>query len=559
MRTLHLILTCLGSLVVPALAGALQQDGAARSYVTARLEPTTVSVGEEAELVIEIYGEYASDAELMPFPELAGLEFRKRSGPTFSVRSQSAGNGGGDQTIATYAVAIRALAVGEYDIRELSVLCQSDLAVPSNPVFLRVVDPSARAAPIGLSVEPDSLRAYAREPFRVRIRLELDTRVARSLTSSNTRFHLPWWNNVVAVSDEGQLQPSQKRFVLEGGNRSLLLSQQRQPIQKNGVYYEVLTGELIVLAPEAAMLSLAGSRFQTDVAKIGAATAATRSVEIRPVPGTDRPAAYRDAVGDFGFTAACDSDSVTVGDTVQVTLTLRELRPGKTNIQFAGFGPFDTVDGFQLFQREFDRGQGQRTARLDLSPKTEAVRQVPSFEFAWFDPDDEQFHRVETPPIPLDVRPHPEGKQLVDPSSGEAPSRSVSRLPFYALALVVVVILLRTVRKPQGRAARKPTGEAALNEFRSSHLRQRAVEERDLLEEARSLSRYLAAKFDAEPGRCFGIEVVELLSLHGVDAQLAREVGEYFEAVERSVYGGFPPPGTGPAAPENLVARLEAN
>jgi len=557
-----------------ALSGvpALWQGAAERTYVTARLEQDTISVGQEARLVIEIFGECAADAELMPFPEIAGLAFRELSGPHFSVRSRSAGEPGGDQTIASYEVGVRALAVGEHDIRGLSVLCQSDMAVLANPVFLRAVDPDVQAAACVLSLEPAPSRVHAREPFQVSIRLELDTRVARSLTSINARFQFPWWDRVVAVSEEGELQRSEQRFELEGAHRSLLLREQPDRIQRHGLYYEVLTGEVTVLAPEAGELSLAGSRFEVDLDGVASAVAAPRSVDVRPVPREGRPAAYRDAVGDFEFTAVCDRDAVTVGGTVSVTLTVRELRAGRTNIdflEFSEFGSFDEVEGFLLFNREFARGTGERVARLEIAPKTADVDRIPPFEFAWFDPEDEAFHQARTAPIPLRVRPHEEGKELVDPKQGDGQETSRSRWPFYAagaalLILLVILFVSRFKRSGNDRAGRPLLQEDALPEFRRALARLRESSSDDLLAEARLLSRYLAARFDAEPGRCFGAQVVDFLAGQGVDRELAEAVGRYFETVEQTVFGKAGPPSGSPtrssASPESvegLVDRLE--
>lgn len=529
-------------------------------HVTARFEQDTVSVGQEAVLILEITGESASDSELVPFPRIAGLSFRTISGPAFSIRSASTGSGTGDLYIATYKVGVRALAAGEYDIRELSVLCQSDMAVVSNPVFLRVVSADADVAPIVLSIAAEPQQVFARQPFQVRLRLEVDTRVSNQLTSANARFHLPFWTNVVPLHQEGTLRPFQRRFPLVDGNRSLLLDPGPERVRRDGVFYDVLSCAVSVLAPEPATLSLAGSRFDVDSDQIESAIAEPRSVTVLPLPREGRPAAFADAVGDFTFRAHADRESVTVGDTVTVTLTVREKREQGTNIRYLRLGPYEEVDGFRLFQQAADHAPGRRTVRLDLSPATADVSEIPSFEFAWFDPQDGEYHLEQTPPIALKVQPHPEGKELLDEPVESGRSSFSYKWPFYLVAALLAGLLLRAVarRRPARAEDARPSKESAKAEFRHQLEILQKEESADLVAEARLLARYLADRFDSEPGRCFGEESAAVLLEHGADPDLARDVARYFAQVEESAYHGA----TNPQSPEpgaaELVERLES-
>ncbi|MFH0945914.1 MAG: hypothetical protein V2A76_12005 [Planctomycetota bacterium] len=546
------------------LSGVLLAAGSASgqepsTQVTARFERDTVSVGQEALLILEITGESATDSELMPFPKIPGLAFRAISGPNFSIRSASTGTGLGDLHIATYQVGVRALAAGEYDIRDLSVLCQSDMAVLANPVFLRAVSADADAAPIALWIEAEPQQVYARQPFQVRVRLEVDTRVSPQLTSANARFHFPFWTNVVSLEQETALRPFQKRFPLVDGNCSLLLDSGPDRVRRDGVFYDVLSCTAVVLAPEPATLSLAGSRFDVDSGEIGSAIAEPRSVQVLPLPVVGRPAGFADAVGDFTFQASADRKSVTVGDTVSVTLSLRETREKSTNIRYLRLGPYEEVEGFRLFQQTADQAPGLRTIRLDLSPATARVSQIPSFEFAWFDPLDQEYHVARTPPIPLQVRPHPEGKELVDEPEEAGRNSFFRKSPFYLTAVLLFALLLRAIvrRRPVRAGEAKSKGEEARPGFERGLERLQKEGDADPVAEARLLARYLADRFDSEPGRCFGKESAAVLLQHGVDPALAEDVARYFAQVEASAFHGATDPERPDPGAQELVERLD--
>lgn len=538
-------------------------------YATARLAAETVDVGEETTLVIEVFGGCSADAELATLPRIEGLEFRTLEGPVFSVRSASTGEGG-DEYIATYRIGVRPVEVGEYDIRELTVVCQSDIVLPTNPVFLRAVQDDGAIDPIALQVRPDRSEVYARQPFTIRLQLEVDNRLSNVLTANSTRFILPWWDSIVAVSGPGNPR-NQRRFVIEGASRSVLLRRHRRKVERGGLYFELMSGEITVLAPEAGELSLDDSRFRWEMPTAGVsaapggtgtvqvARAGDTAVKVLPIPTAGRPAGFVDAVGQFEVEVDVDPTAVAVGETLRIELTVREKKLLSSNIPFARFKDLDRIEGFRVFDQSSRRDAGARIYTFDVSPIRADVEAVPAFELCWFDPDQEAFRSERTDPIPIEVTPHPDGRELLEPEESDSRRQVEPMLPVLLLgALAVGVLLGMSIRRRTAPFASERAGRTArpdaLDTFRREFAR---AEPDDHGQHARVFSRYLASLLDEMPGRCSGPEVAGLLRARGVADDLAAEVAAWFEAVERHLYGNDPAPAPGSGELEALVRRLD--
>ncbi|MBI4878493.1 MAG: BatD family protein [Planctomycetes bacterium] len=477
---------------------------------------------------------------------------------------------------------MRALAVGEYDVRGIAVLCQSDEVVAANPVFLRAVGAQANGAPVRLTVKCDREQAYARQPFKVLVRLEVDARVNRVLTASTARFVFPWWESVVAVSDEAALLRDQRRYEIERAHRSVNLELQRGTIEKDGVFYEVLVGEIVVLAPEPGVLTLAGSGFRCEIPPSSSATppmhgaagrrsealSAPHAIAIRPLPEEGRPPGWGDAVGDFEIAAEASRASLRVGDPLGLTVTIREVRSQCSNVAFARFPGLNEIAGFRVFSESAARAPGERVFRFEVSPETAAVRAVPSFTIHWFDPEEERYQSASSAPLPLEVKPHPAGLDLAGETPAAEQSPSAWRWPLAAAAALLAAFLgaalalagrrLRLrLRLRSGAARPQERARQARAELERSLRDAAGAAPEDELAAARAFARYLAARCDAEAGRCFGAGAAEVLRARGVEEALCADVARFFAAAEERVFGRRGGESDGAASVRGLVERLE--
>ena len=108
------------------------------------------------------------------------------------------------------------------------------------------------------------------------------------------------------------------------------------------------------------------------------------TIEVLPIPEAGRPTPYYGAVGRFRIDAALDKDTVTVGSSVKLTVTVT----GRGNFEFLRLPPLDELEGFHKLgqtetSREADKvvefqcthmafGVSRRTAR-------EVVREIEAF------------------------------------------------------------------------------------------------------------------------------------------------------------------------------------
>lgn len=126
------------------------------------------------------------------------------------------------------------------------------------------------------------------------------------------------------------------------------------------------------------------------------------SLEVLPIPEAGRPVPYYGAVGRFSITAALDRDTVKVGSSVKLTLTVR----GQGNLEFLRLPDVDDLPGFhKLGQAETQRAADKVVVTYDLTPMTTDVKAVPPIGWNYFDttPGTEKFVSVKTDELPLKV------------------------------------------------------------------------------------------------------------------------------------------------------------
>ncbi len=563
----------LAVLAVAVLAVATPSARARSDAAVLRVERSTVTVDEQALLLLDVFGECAVDPE-PSLPEIADLELTVLAGPEFSVRSGSAASGG-QEYIASYRLGAIPRRPGRFAIEGIGVICQSDRRLDANRVDLTAVR-AGDAAHVRLRLEPRTELVRARQPFRVVVRLEVDARFANALTSRSARFVFPWWGDVVNRVEGTALLPSpsgQKRFEIEGVRRSLHLDFAARPREVDGVRYEVMTGELEMLAPEPGVLTFEGTRFRCVVpsgtgtpgsggfeGRTIEAVAETTPVTVREVPREGRPAGYGSAVGRFTIDVSVDRTAARVGDPITVTLAVREAEPGTTNLATAEFPGLDRAVGFRRFDRRSRIEGGVRFVELDLMAESAEVDHLPPFTIHWFDPETATFESASTPAVPMAVTPHEDRRSLRD---DDDPARKTSplRLWPYGVAALFLALLLGIARRTR-TAPPAPTRAAAAAEAERRRRTALATLESspppsdDPVEEAKALARYLAARLDSEPGRCYGEGARPLLTAAGASPDLVADVTAWFEEKERAAFAGDGATGSGESATE-LARRVE--
>lgn len=131
------------------------------------------------------------------------------------------------------------------------------------------------------------------------------------------------------------------------------------------------------------------------------------TVESLPLPDRDQPANFTGAVGSFEMSATAGPTNVTVGDPITVrvkiyghgdlaSLTLPQQPAWKNFKLYPPTTKLETSDQFGF--------QGTKTFEQIVSPENADVKELPSFSFSFFNPNDGQYHTLTEPGVALTVK-----------------------------------------------------------------------------------------------------------------------------------------------------------
>lgn len=297
------------------------------------------------------------------------------------------------------------------------------------------------------------------------------------------------------------------------------------------------------------------------------------TLEVLPIPEVGRPTPYYGAVGRFTIDASLDRDTVRVGSSVKLTLTVR----GSGNFEFLRLPELDGLEGFhKLGEAEAVRDADKVVVTYDLLPLSADVRAVPPISWNYFDttPGVEKFAEVRTPPLPLVVKPLENGETLAplpeaaaksvtpgvddvfDLPPFEGPPQWATAVPAWiawlavlgpwaiaALASFCVAQVRRRAADPLGRAARG-AGRAC----------QRALQEG--AEPLATFATYLGDRLGVPAAAVITPDLAQRLVAAGLDAAIAADVAAFVERGTAARYGGGS--GVDAAAARDLLRRLEA-
>jgi hypothetical protein len=141
------------------------------------------------------------------------------------------------------------------------------------------------------------------------------------------------------------------------------------------------------------------------------ATPTLEGIEVLPLPTEGRPAWFTGAVGNFEITASATPTSISVGDPVTLSLSVRDLAGADGDLGLLQGPPLGEVpnldSGFRFPSEPMTGVVAGRTKTFTqtIRPLTEAVTEVPPIPFSWFDPSERVYRTAWTEPIPITVQP----------------------------------------------------------------------------------------------------------------------------------------------------------
>lgn len=413
--------------------------GATPVTVQARLAESEISLGESTTLELHMHGLRHPDQPDLTHP---AIDVTKAGGQSFSHSSYSMINGQARQTeefgyVARYS--LRPRRAGTLEIPPLVVVHEGQ-RYQSNPLALRVRRPP----------EQDFLivEVHTNKPSYVlgeSVTLTLDLSIRKLMSNGSVldvepffraqppHLQIPWFDSlgdwkttdlktfvqpllgqpragfaVNAYRREGLLQNALLTFTLPRQStqrttpRGTLeyftyqLQKQFRPVHAS---VQVIP-PVLVKAHLPTQVDARGQALSTEKFVV---SSPTLTVAIRPVPTTGQPASFRGAVGRFHLEVEAHPTVLRVGDPLSLTLTLR------------GEGVWETVQPPALerqlgqdFKVQADppgvkTDHEAKTYTYTLRPRHAHIREIPSVEVAYFDPEAQRFQVLRSAPVPLRV------------------------------------------------------------------------------------------------------------------------------------------------------------
>jgi hypothetical protein len=388
-------------------------------------------------------------------------------------------------------------------------------------------------------------------PLRILAGFARDVDGTRSL--STERKDTEWASDVV-------------RFALDD---DIVEGRRMGSLERGGATYTVVEIERRLVAEEPGDARLAAprlrfahaTRFEEDF--LGGRTPLDRvdvevegreaSLRIQPLPGSERPPAFSDAVGQFSVQASHEQgegDPPLLHVTLEITGTgnLATLTPPSPQV-FVGFhtyGVQSTMTG------------GVRRIRYELAPLSEQVTAIPAIPFAFLDPGPPPTYReVSTEAVPLAGRvPVAEAAPAVRDRDEGAPASEEHRSPVFEwLLLALVSGLLALAWWLRARGTPPPLVDEGRLE-RLATLRGRLAAGGGDVDDA--FHAYLAQALDTTRSAVIGPDLASRLQGHGVTSDLATRVAQHVERTVGARYGGGPAPRLEAGLLEDLEAAFRA-
>jgi hypothetical protein len=131
------------------------------------------------------------------------------------------------------------------------------------------------------------------------------------------------------------------------------------------------------------------------------------TLRIQPLPAKGRPPEFTGGVGRFTVHATAKPRDIEVAQSFKLVLHIE----GQGNLESLAPPRLDQLAGFHVLGMVDDKSSSpHRTVTWDMAPLNATIKEVPPIVFAFFDPTPPAGYRTEeTQPIPLRVRPLPEG------------------------------------------------------------------------------------------------------------------------------------------------------
>lgn len=155
------------------------------------------------------------------------------------------------------------------------------------------------------------------------------------------------------------------------------------------------------------------------------------AIQVLPLPATNVPPSFTGAVGEYKLEATAAPTNVAVGEPIRLRVQIQ----GRGALAGLTLPPLDGWTDFRVYpaQTRVDYTdalglEGAKIIEYDLIPQNAEVKAVPALDFAFFDPVNQTYVTREHPPIPLLVRPVGSRAPALAASEAAPPARDIVHL-----------------------------------------------------------------------------------------------------------------------------------
>ncbi len=241
---------------------------------------------------------------------------------------------------------------------------------------------------------------------------------------SEQTFSVPMMSSDAFTVSAPTIQPQQGRqrlLTLSAGSKDLQLPYTLDTTTVGGVELKRLQMTFYVaprkigkvdIAPTSIVAALPVGRadfFGNAPTRLFRASDVARTLEVKPLPETDRPATFAGAVGDqFSIAVHTSRSVVSLGEPMQLDVTIKSNQPLDT----LSLGRLDGEG--RLPKDAFTVGNDPPTGELSDEGKTKTFKvtaqvtgpatEVPALSFSYFDPTKSQYVTIKSEPIALSVK-----------------------------------------------------------------------------------------------------------------------------------------------------------
>ena len=571
--------------------------------VTAAVSTDTVGIQDQFQLTITATGSESGQAQASKLPRFQGL--RVVAGPSLSTQYQWVN--GRSTSSKSFVYLLMPEKEGQYTIDPIEVTI-GNRVFRTQPIPIRVTSasPAPAAAPRGLSGDPlrdDPATGTRRSQATnedVFVSAEVDRASAYPGQQVTLTYHLYTQENVTGL--QLQESPPLNGFWVEN-----LDVEQKPPGTRRVIngreYLDYVVKRQALFANAPGRLKIPTSTFAVSVKTAGdlfgffgqsdTLYRKTREIDLNivPLPETDRPEGFRNAVGVFTLASELDKPGVAAGEAV----SLRVKLAGKGNLKEIPDLPLPAMPDMTIYSskredniRAVSGNQigGEKIWDYVIVPKVPGDHTIPSLAFSFFNPDRGGYETVTTSPIFLKVAPGKDGGSSFTGLSGlnkqnltrlgtdinfiklNAPDLELRQKPLYASPWVYALAGLPLLANAgiilfQRRARRSADGAQARirRAKRMARRRLREAAKAGRLEPRRyydgaaaALTRYLGDRFNLPDIAMTADSLERNLEANGVAPETVKAV---LAAMQECDFGRFVSASSPPERRKELALRIQ--